>query len=193
MKLFSWKPALVAVVIIAAVIFVLPTVHMRLNDTPQPTLWPKKKINLGLDLQGGMHLVLQVETEKALESTIERIAQELRSQLRADRIAYADLSQVDGTRIVVQLQGRENIDKFEAMLDKDFRDLRIASRKEAGDRLDIVLDLPEAEAARIRKLATEQALETIRNRIDQFGVSEPDIRIQGEKRILIQLPGVRDT
>ena len=193
MKLLSWKPALVLIVIIAAVIFVLPTVHMRLNDTPQPTLWPNKKINLGLDLQGGMHLVLEVETGKAVESTIERIAQELRDQLRAERIAYVELQQVDGTRILGQLQGRENIDKFEALLDKEFRDLRIASRKEAGDRLDIVLDLPETEAARIRKMATEQALETIRNRIDQFGVSEPDIRVQGEKRILIQLPGVKDT
>jgi preprotein translocase subunit SecD len=193
LKMFSWKPALVVAVIIAAVIFVLPTVHMRLTATPQPTLWPKKKINLGLDLQGGMHLVLEVETQKAVESTIERLVQELRSQLRTDRIAYADLKQVDGSRIVAQLQGQENIDKFEALLDKEFQDLRIASRKVADDTLDIVLDLPDEEAARIRKMATEQALETIRNRIDQFGVSEPDIRIQGEKRILIQLPGVKDT
>ncbi len=193
LKIFSWKPALVVAVIIAAVIFVLPTVHMRLTATPQPTLWPKKKINLGLDLQGGMHLVLEVETEKAVESTIERLVQELRSQLRTDRIAYADLKQVDGSRIAAQLQGQENIAKFEALLDKEFQDLRIASRKVADDSLDIVLDLPDEEAARIRKMATEQALETIRNRIDQFGVSEPDIRIQGEKRILIQLPGVKDT
>ncbi len=193
LKMFSWKPALVVAVIIAAVIFVLPTVHMRLTATPQPTLWPKKKINLGLDLQGGMHLVLEVETEKAVESTIERLVQELRSQLRTDRIAYADLKQVDGSRIAAQLQGQENIDKFEALLDKEFQDLRIASRKVADDTLEIVLDLPDEEAARIRKMATEQALETIRNRIDQFGVSEPDIRIQGEKRILIQLPGVKDT
>jgi len=193
LKMFSWKPALVVAVIIAAVIFVLPTVHMRLTATPQPTLWPKKKINLGLDLQGGMHLVLEVETEKAVESTIERLVQELRSQLRTDQIAYADLKQVDGSRIAAQLQGQENIAKFEALLDKEFQDLRIASRKVADDSLDIVLDLPDEEAARIRKMATEQALETIRNRIDQFGVSEPDIRIQGEKRILIQLPGVKDT
>jgi len=193
LKMLSWKPALVVAVIIAAVIFVLPTVHMRLTATPQPTLWPKKKINLGLDLQGGMHLVLEVETEKAVESTIERLVQELRSQLRTDQIAYADLKQVDGSRIAAQLQGQENIAKFEALLDKEFQDLRIASRKVADDSLDIVLDLPDEEAARIRKMATEQALETIRNRIDQFGVSEPDIRIQGEKRILIQLPGVKDT
>ncbi len=193
LKIFSWKPALVVAVIIAAVIFVLPTVHMRLTATPQPTLWPKKKINLGLDLQGGMHLVLEVETEKAVESTIERLVQELRSQLRTDQIAYTDLKQVDGSRIAAQLQGQENIAKFEALLDKEFQDLRIASRKVADDSLDIVLDLPDEEAARIRKMATEQALETIRNRIDQFGVSEPDIRIQGEKRILIQLPGVKDT
>jgi preprotein translocase subunit SecD len=57
----------------------------------------------------------------------------------------------------------------------------------------MVMDLPEEETRHIKKLATRQALETIRNRIDQFGVSEPDIRLQGEKRILIQLPGIKDT
>ena len=193
MKTLSWKPALVVAVIIAAVIYVLPTVDMRLNGKTQPTLWPKKKINLGLDLQGGMHLVLEVETEKAVESTVERLAQELRSQMRGERIAHESLQQVEGTQIAVQVQGQENIDQFESLLDKEFPDLRIASRKIADQTLEMVLDLPDAETAHIKKMATEQALETIRNRIDQFGVSEPDIRIQGEKRILIQLPGVKDT
>jgi preprotein translocase subunit SecD len=68
---------------------------------------------------------------------------------------------------------------------------RTASRE--NDSLTVTLDLPDQETDRIKELAVGQALETIRNRIDQFGVSEPDIRRQGERRLLIQLPGIKDT
>ena len=140
-----------------------------------------------------MHLVLEVDTEKAVESTIERISQEMRSLLKKERIRHIDLNRIDGSRISVQLQGQENIDRFEKLLNKEFKNLRILSRSIHDEILTMILDLPDRESAHIKKLATEQALETIRNRIDQFGVSEPDIRRQGEKRILIQLPGIKDT
>ena len=75
-----------------AIIYILPTLHMRIQGEQQPTLWPKKKINLGLDLQGGMHLVLEVDTEKAVESTIERIVHELRNLLRKKRIKHMGMT-----------------------------------------------------------------------------------------------------
>jgi len=71
--------------------------------------------------------------------------------------------------------------------------LRVLSKSTDDEILTMILNLPENETRHIKKLAAEQALETIRNRIDQFGVNEPDIRRQGEKRILIQLPGIKDT
>ncbi|MDP3284625.1 MAG: protein translocase subunit SecD [Desulfobacterales bacterium] len=185
MKIFSWKLILSVAIIIASVIYILPTI--------KPGLWPHKKINLGLDLQGGMHLVLEVETDKAVESTIERITNDLKGLLRSEHIGFTGIERIEGTKISVALQGQENIDGFEKILDKEFRDLRILSRIKDNDLLTIKMDLPEAETDNIKKLAAAQALETIRNRIDQFGVSEPDIRIQGEKRILIQLPGITDT
>jgi len=166
---------------------------MQLQGEQQPSLWPKKKINLGLDLQGGMHLVLEVDTEKAVESTIERISQELHSLLRKKRIRHMGIDRIEGNKISIKINGNENIEKFEAVLDEEFKDLRILTKSMDADTLAIVMDLPDKEADHIKKLSTEQALETIRNRIDQFGVSEPDIRQQGEKRILIQLPGIRDT
>ncbi len=171
--------------IIAAIIYVLPTI--------KPGIWPHKKINLGLDLQGGMHLVLEVENEKAIESTIERISNDLRGMLRSVHLSFGSIERTDGTKISVVLQGQENIDGFDKLLDKEFRELRILSRSKDNDTLKVVMDLPEKETNNIKKMATAQALETIRNRIDQFGVSEPDIRMQGENRILIQLPGVTDT
>jgi preprotein translocase subunit SecD len=185
LKNLSWRAVSVIVVIIVSVVYILPTIN--------PSLWPHKKINLGLDLQGGMHLVLEVDTEKAVESTMERISQEMRSFLKKEHIRHIDLNRIDGSRISVELQGQENIDKFEKLLDKEFKNLRILSRSTHNEILTMILDLPDKESSQIKKLATEQALETIRNRIDQFGVSEPDIRQQGEKRLLVQLPGIKDT
>jgi len=185
LKNLSWRAVAVIAVIITAVIYVIPTIN--------PSLWPHKKINLGLDLQGGMHLVLEVDTEKAVESTIERISQEMRSLLKKEHIRPIALNRIDKNRISVELKGQKNIDEFEKLLDKEFENLRILSRSTQDEILTIMLDLPEKESNQIKKMATEQALETIRNRIDQFGVSEPDIRRQGDKRILVQLPGIRDT
>jgi len=181
----SWRALGVFGVLVVAIIYVLPTLN--------PSFWPHKKINLGLDLQGGMHLVLEVDTDKAVEGTIERLNQELRSTLRNERIRYISLNRIGGNRISIKLKGQENIDGFEKILDKEYKNLRLLSRSMDDDILTMEIDLPDSDADQIKKMATEQALETIRNRIDQFGVSEPDIRSQGEKRILIQLPGIKDT
>lgn len=185
MKNISWRWVLVVAVIVTALVYVLPTV--------KPGLWPYKKINLGLDLQGGMHLVLEVDTDKAVESTVERISHELRSLMKKERIRHVGINRIEGSRIAVNLRDQKNIDAFEKLLDKEFQGLRILARSTQDDTFTLVMDLPDREADQIKKLAAEQALETIRNRIDQFGVSEPDIRQQGEKRILIQLPGIKDT
>ena len=185
LKALSWKLISVIIVILAAIIYVLPTFTGN--------IWPHKQINLGLDLQGGMHLILEVDTDKAVEDTVERLTQELRSELRKNRIRVLELTRVNGNEISVRVKGQENITKFEELLNSDFKDLRLLSQSKADDMLVMRLNLPDKEMDRIKRLAADQALETIRNRIDQFGVSEPDIRNQGEKRILIQLPGIKDT
>jgi len=176
---------LVFVVIVTAIIYILPSW--------KPTLWPHKQINLGLDLQGGMHLLLEVDTEKALESTVERISQEIREQLKKERIRHVAIDRVEGIKISAQIKKEESIEKFRALLDDEFRDLRELSDKKVDGVQTIMMDIPDSDRDQIEKLAVDQALETIRNRIDQFGVSEPDIRRQGENRILIQLPGIKDT
>ncbi len=182
MKKISWRTISVLAVIVLALVYVLPTLN--------PNFWPHKQINLGLDLQGGMHLVLEVETDKAVLNRIERIGQDLRRQMKTDGIQYSGLEFTDPTRLMVTLKSPEDKKQFDTMLGEQFRDLR---KKEGNQPSTVILDLKDEESESIKRLAVDQALETIRNRIDQFGVSEPDIRRQGEKRILIQLPGVSDT
>jgi preprotein translocase subunit SecD len=185
LKRFSIRTIIVLAVIIAAVVYCIPTF--------KPGIWPHKKVNLGLDLQGGMHLVLEVNTDKVVESAIERYSQELRDLVRRSQIQNVQVERTGPSKIAVKVQGRENIDKFKGLLEKELKELRLSQRSEDAETFSVVLDLPESEVTQMKKLAVEQALETIRNRIDQFGVSEPDIRRQGENRILIQLPGIQDT
>lgn len=169
-------------VIAATCIYLLPTV--------KPGMWPHKQINLGLDLQGGMHLVLEVDIDKAVESTVERITEELRELMKKERIRYIRLERIEAYQIAVEV-APDRADAFNKLLDKEYPDLRVVSRSGEGQSA-VILNLPDSETEHIKKMAAAQALETIRNRIDQFGVSEPDIRTQGENRILIQLPGIKD-
>ncbi|PIE70431.1 MAG: protein translocase subunit SecD [Deltaproteobacteria bacterium] len=190
MKRITWRLLTVVAVLIVAVVYLLPTLTDITSGTP---CWPHKVINLGLDLQGGMHLVLEVQTEEAVDNTLDRLTHELKGSFRKEHIPYTEIS-LDKTarRITIAVSGDKNINRFQDMFNKEFRELTQISTRMEDDTLTWVVGLPEAEAERIQKMATDQALETIRNRIDEFGVNEPDIRVQGDRRILIQLAGVKD-
>ena len=183
MKPFTFKTLLITGVIIAAIVCLLPTFFNS---------WPHKKINLGLDLQGGMHLLLEVQNIKAVEAEVERTIQEIKKELRKQEIKHLGISRLKDNSILVKLQDGENKSKFETVLSKDFENLIIKRPETNAGIITFHLSLPEKEIDTLKKMATAQALETIRNRIDEFGVSEPDIRIQGDNRILIQLPGIKD-
>lgn len=185
LKKISFRLVIVLIVVIVAIIYALPTVV--------PGIWPHKNINLGLDLQGGMHLVLQVDTEKAVASTLQQNMQELRDSLQAERLRNVSFSMTPQNKILVTVQGAEELKAFEALLNKDYRELRSSGKNTAGDKTTFTLDLLDETKTYIKEMAVSQALETIRNRIDQFGVSEPDIRKQGIDRILVQLPGITET
>ena len=185
MKDFSWRIPVVGLVLIVAVIYVIPTF--------KPGWWPNKQINLGLDLQGGMHLVLEVKTEKAVESTLERIRNELRTFFRKEKIRHKGIDYSGKKALFVKLIDPNDLDKVDDVLEKNYADVRTQSSSVENGMRTVKIGLSDKWVAQIKKQATEQALETIRNRIDQFGVSEPDIRVQGERRIQIQLPGIQDT
>ena len=151
----------------------------------------KDKIALGLDLQGGMHLVLEVQTEKAVEASLERIAGDIKREIEeedyeVDRVR-ADIKNKTITVLMVDaidLKPVEDIMKnYTAYLQNEG-----VVREGRG----YLFRLSKEEENRIEQNAVSQGLETIRNRVDQFVVSEPTIQAQGEKRILVQLPGIKD-
>jgi preprotein translocase subunit SecD len=181
----------VPVVIVVAMIYLFPTIQMAINKTEQPTIWPYKKINLGLDLQGGMHLVLEVETEKAIERHVETMMHEIKTLLRTAHIKHTGIRLSGRNKIAVTVK-EEMVEPFNEFLNKEYKEIEVSSESGTGETT-FLLSFPAKEVESLKKMTVEQAIETIRNRIDEFGVSEPDIRLQGENRILIQLPGIKDT
>jgi len=176
---------------LTAIVYVLPTVQMAVKHLDEPTWWPKKKINLGLDLQGGMHLVLEVDTDKAVENAVNRSYEELRSFVRKENIRVKGIKKDNATTIAVTLRDDADVSKAKGLISDEFRDYAITGGSAGGPRM-LKLVLKEDNAKLIKKLASEKALMKIRNRVDEYGAREPDIRPQGENRIMVQLPGQID-
>ncbi len=153
-------------------------------------VWSHCKIfNLGLDLQGGVHLVMSVRVEKAVEQRLERVADALREALKNEKIAFTKLERPrDTSELVLELAPEASPDAARALLARDFTVLNIVSRDGNTMRFDLVPQ--EAEA--VRTAAVDQAINVIRNRADKLGVTEPQIAKRGTNAILVQLPGVKD-
>jgi preprotein translocase subunit SecD len=151
---------------------------------------PAKTINLGLDLQGGIHLVLGVDVDKALEAQVERAGDTAKAELEKRGIGVTRIERRGTSELVLQLASPQSWDAAVKTTDEI---LATFDRKEADQAAGrMALALKPNEATHIRDLAVRQGLETIRNRVDQFGVAEPSIQQQGDNRILVQLPGVQD-
>jgi preprotein translocase subunit SecD len=157
------------------------------------SLWylypPTKSINLGLDLQGGIHLVLGVDVDKYVTSQTERAAQDLKSGLERKGVAVKRALREGLSTIVVELASTTNWNDALTVA-AEFAAFEVAQRDDKAGRF--TLAMRERQITQLRDDAVRQGLETIRNRIDQFGVAEATIARQGVDRILIQLPGVQD-
>jgi len=181
-KNILWRLSLIGITVVLAVIFFLP-------NTPafryMPDWWkknmPNKGIVLGLDLQGGLHLVFEVEGDKAIGITAERYGFQLKGLLEKNKLP-ADVK-VSGLDITISPPSHD----IRKVVEENYPNLAVV---ETGSKL--VYRVSDTEARRIKDTSADQALETIRNRIDQFGVSEPTIHRQGENEIVVQLPGVKD-
>ena len=158
------------------------------------SLWylypPKKAINLGLDLQGGIHLVLGVDTAKALAAQVDRAAEDFKAALERKGIAVRRVTREGDTAFVVELASPQSWNDALTVA-AEFQSVYVRRNEDqAAGRF--TLAMTDSEIRRLKDFAVRQGVETIRNRVDQFGVTEPTITRQGEDRILIQLPGVQD-
>ncbi|MBI5510028.1 MAG: protein translocase subunit SecD [Deltaproteobacteria bacterium] len=154
-----------------------------------PKGMPCKKFNLGLDLQGGVHLVMGVQVEKAVEQRADRLAEAMRDSMKEKKLAFSRVDRPRNTAtIVLTLAPETDNESVEKFLRKDFSILKVAKRADKVFTLEIIED----EVKGVQDNAVDQAIKTIRNRADKLGVNEPVIARRGASAVLIQLPGVKD-
>jgi preprotein translocase subunit SecD len=149
-----------------------------------------EKIKLGLDLQGGMHVVLGVKADKTVEAKMDNLVVQIKKELNSNNIKFAYVQKTSDNKINIALADSKDSEKVKELIKKNYPMLKDASL--SADAKSITFAMSEDEIKRIKDYAVEQAAQVIRNRIDEFGVSEPLIQRQGEDQILVQLPGVTD-
>ena len=191
MKKVGGRLTLLALVVVLSVIFFIPSYQPFYQALPAwlKQVMPNKGITLGLDLQGGIHLVMEVDEDRAVEIAVDRSIASLQDLLVDKKVPVESVMRTGPTQVTIQFQNAE----LKAQIQKMIDDYPIFSETEsAGSANRLVWELREAEVKRIKDSAINQALETIRNRIDQFGVTEPIVQRQGLKQIVVQLPGVKE-
>ncbi len=185
-----WKAVLYGVVTVMACVYLIPTI---VPEEKQPTFFRehiKKRIQLGLDLQSGLHLVYEVNIDKAVSSKVDRLSSDLETRLRKDKgVSELGVTREGRDDIVLTFKTPADHSKLDETILRDYRNsLDVVERKADTGVVRLRLDPDQVEE--VRDYALRQAIETIRNRVDKFGVSEPTIIKKGTD-IIIELPGLK--
>lgn len=168
---------------------------VALNLAPTTPGWLRAlgagPMKLGLDLSGGVHFLLEVDMDKAVTARIKVYEGEVKSQLRKERVRYRSMPSQENA-IHLGFADQTQLEKARELIQKNFNDFAL-SVEERNAQPVLVLTLTPAKIAEIREYSIKQNLTTVRNRVNELGVSEPLVQRQGANRIVVELPGVQDT
>ncbi|MBI4796613.1 MAG: preprotein translocase subunit SecD, partial [Deltaproteobacteria bacterium] len=174
---------------VVAILFVLPSFPVGLPDWWQKHV--SRGLNLGLDLKGGMHLVLEVDMDSAISNALNRTVPELKDMVEKKGLA-AKVGDVSKETLPLTLLNADEQSPLQNLLKEEFPHLEVQGPRRQDGALLYTLSLKPDELKRLREQTLNQSLEVLRNRIDQFGVTEPVIVRQGATQIVVQLPGIQD-
>ena len=168
---------------------------VALNLAPTTPQWLSDlggaPMKLGLDLSGGVHFLLEVDLDSALTTRLEGDLQEVKSSLREEKIRYRSF-ELKGQKIIGRFRNQQQVEQAESLIRANFRDLQPQNRQ-GQNPLVLVLNLSDIAKGQIEDNAIKQNLTSLRNRVNELGVSEPLVSRQGKNRIVVELPGVQDT
>ncbi|MCL2102583.1 MAG: protein translocase subunit SecD [Syntrophorhabdaceae bacterium] len=189
MRSIMLRIAMITTLTVIATVILLPSLTDKL-----PQAWNEKmpRINLGLDLQGGVLLRLQVDIDKAVENAAQRYADDVRVMMREKGIPVLDLRKEGVDGFSFRFPTGEFLTRASTAVKEEFSSLDVSPGELAPDRATLVVRMKPGVVQTIRANTVGQGVETIRNRIDQFGVREPQITTESSDRIVIQLPGLKD-
>ncbi|PID77557.1 MAG: protein translocase subunit SecDF [Deltaproteobacteria bacterium] len=190
-KLLKLKLGFLVFVIIASVTALTPSFYDQVPDWWKKYMAPEG-LRYGLDLQGGLHLVLKVDLDKAEQNTLNLAANDLRDTLAEESISAVRTPTELKDTVILTLPNSGAVKQVQSLVDESFPDITARVEQKEGSFPRIFLTLKKEKIDFIRNNAVAQSLEIIRNRIDQFGVAEPVIIRQGTDEILVQLPGEKN-
>ncbi len=145
---------------------------------------------LGLDLRGGVHFLMKVDMDAALRQAEERYVSDLRSLLRKEKVRYRSIARRGDGRIEIRFRQAEAREKARSLIKREFPALELRDADVAPPTM--IASLSDKEIREVERLALQQNVTTLRNRVNELGVAEPVIQQQGRDRIVVQLPGVQD-
>ena len=168
---------------------------VALNLAPTTPQWLKnigaEPMKLGLDLRGGVHFLMEVDTQAALKNRQNGTLQDLKRKLREEKIRYSSLFVEKDQSITLKVKEESDFDSSIDLIEDNYPQFSVSYTE--GSEFNIFLRLNEEEIEQIEADAIDQNLTTLRNRVNELGVSEPIVQRQGKKRIVVQLPGIQDT
>ena len=169
------------------------TIALNLASTTPPWLsgMGAEAMNLGLDLRGGVHFLMDVDMDAAIKKALEGLASEFRGLLRDEKIRYKRI-QTEADQVVIGFRNSEHRDMALAKISSEYNDL-VVEAQDMGTTPSLVVRLTEVTIRETKTTALQQNIITLRNRINELGVAEPTVQQQGDSRIVVQLPGVQDT
>tara|TARA_Y100001934_G_scaffold265178_1_gene343058 strand:- start:12622 stop:14487 length:1866 start_codon:yes stop_codon:yes gene_type:complete len=169
---------------------------IALNLAPTTPNWLRDlgalPMYLGLDLRGGVHFLMEVDMDAAVTKAEESYVSDIRDQLKEEKIRYKSVLRRTGDGIVVALRKELDVETTRDIVRRQNTDLDVTLNTDDG-RLEVLARLSEEGERALKRLAIQQNITTLRNRVNELGVAEPVIQQQGDNRIVVQLPGVQDT
>ena len=197
----NFKITGIALLMLVGVLFALPNFMREETRLALPGFIPSGTLNLGLDLQGGSHLLLSVDTDSVQRERLDDLTSDIRLSLRGERIGYSGLSRIDNG-VSVTVRDAADMEKASTVLQNLAQPVSGSVLTSFEQRVDLnventqgqtfVLRATEDAIAASNMRTVQQSIEIIRRRVDELGTTEPTIQRQGEKRILVQVPGLDD-
>ena len=187
MKNLSFKRVLTLSVLLFSIIYSLPTFF---SETPNwLTSINAKKMNLGLDLKGGVHFLMEVDLDEVVSNKSKKLSSDIRSQLRKEKIRYRNFNS-DLGKINIEFLDSDNYESAKKMISSNYQNTFDIIRSDDNK---MNISISDKALNEIRIAAIKQNTTTLRNRVNELGVAEPIVQQSGKTRIVVELPGIKDT
>ena len=186
MKILSFKKILVLFIVVFSILYSLPTF---VNTVPT---WlasmNAQKMNLGLDLKGGVHFLMEVDLDEVVSGKFKKFSNDIRSQLRKEKIRYSNFNN-NLSEINIEFNDSNSYEAAEDLINNSYQETFELTR--TGNKMKVVISSKSLDDIRIA--AIKQNTTTLRNRVNELGVAEPIVQQSGKTRIVVELPGIKDT